>query len=306
MAFSNYLRAVAARASAFVLLVSLLLPCLFSCQESDSFTLDDIPEYSGEAYVEINGNQPFFESEEITTESYTNFSELDELARAGSAMGCLSRSLMPSDEREPLFSENPTGFYSNGKSNNNKYKFIDGGYIYNRCHLIGFQLTGENSNKKNLITGTQYMNIHGMLPFENRVAAYLRTSGNHVMYRVTPMYREYDMVARGVLMEAYSVEDKGSSICFCVFVYNVQQGVVIDYYSGENNIDTTFASKEDFEPATTYVLNTNSKKYHLPSCYHIKNTKPECLKHYSGDPSEFASNYPAFSPCLTCNPNKGN
>lgn len=306
MAISNTLRNLAMQALAFCILMAHLAALLFSCEEKSVLpTLDDIPQYSTSVYTEINGNKPFFTKSEIVKEPFKKFSKLDELGRAGAAIACLSREIMPTEEREPLFSANPSGMYRDGKSNNHKYKFIDNGYLYNRTHLIGFQLCGENANLDNLITATSYMNVSGMLPFENSVADYLKRSGGHVMYRVTPMYREYDLVARGVLMEAYSVEDEGASICFCVFIYNVQRGVIIDYYSGDNNIDTRYASPSDFERAPTYVLNTNSKKYHLPECHYAKSTKEEYIEYYTGGLYEFESVYASqYSPCLSCNPHK--
>ena len=287
---------------ALTTVLSLLATFLFSCGESELITLDDIPSYSGSAYVEIDGNRPLFTSEEITDKPYLSFSNLDELGRAGAATACLHKSLMPTEEREPIFSVNPTGMYSDGISNNNKYKFIEDGYVYNRCHLIGFQLCGENANAKNLITGTRYMNVEGMLPFENKIADYIERTGGHVMYRATPMYRELDFLARGVLLEGYSVEDKGVAISFCVFVYNIQDGVVIDYYSGENRVDTAKAPSSDFERAPTYALNTNSKKYHLPECHYAESTNPDYLEYYTGARELFLGKYSEYSPCMSCKP----
>ena len=191
-----------------------------------NISIDEIPEYSGAPYVVINNNIPEFTDEEITTQAYESYSNQDILGRCGSAMACIDRSLMPTEEREDISEVHPSGWQVA------LYDFVDGEYLYNRCHLIGFQLTGENANKKNLITGTRYLNVEGMLPFENMVAEYIRSTGNPVMYRVTPVYEGYNLVADGVQMEAYSVKDSGASICFNLFVYNVQPGVEIDYATG--------------------------------------------------------------------------
>jgi len=189
---------------------------------------DTIPAYSGSPYIAINGNTPFFVEEEYTTESYEYYSELDELGRCGITMACLGTDLMPTEDRGEIGSVKPSGWVQG------KYDHVDGKYLYNRCHLIGFQLAGENANEKNLITGTRYMNVEGMLPFENMVADYIKETDNHVLYRVTPIFLEDDLLANGVVMEAWSVEDQGDGICFCVYVYNVQPGVDIDYATGEN------------------------------------------------------------------------
>ena len=192
------------------------------------FDLSTIPEYSGEAYVAINGNEPDFEEKDLTTESYEFYSELDHLGRCGVTVACLGQELMPTEDRESISHVKPSGWVQG------QYDFVDGKSLYNRCHLIGFQLAGENANEKNLITGTRYMNTIGMLPFENMVADYIKETDNHVMYRVTPIYDGDNLVASGVQMEGYSVEDEGDGIYFNVYVYNVQPGVEIDYATGEN------------------------------------------------------------------------
>ena len=191
-------------------------------------SLAEIPAYSGSAYVAVNGNQPFFTQEDYTTASYETYSPLDSLGRCGPAMANVGRDLMPTEERGAIGSVKPTGWQTA------KYDFVDGKYLYNRCHLIGYQLTAENANKQNLITGTRYLNVTGMLPFENMVADYVKETNNHVLYRVTPMFDGDDLVAKGVLMEAWSVEDEGDGICFNVYCYNVQPGVTIDYATGDN------------------------------------------------------------------------
>ena len=196
--------------------------------ESVTVDMENIPEYAGEPYVVINRNQPSFSEDERTTDSYESYSELDYLGRCGVAEACVGTDLMPTESRGDISSVKPTGWVQN------QYDFVDGKSLYNRCHLIGFQLTGENANECNLITGTRYMNVDGMLPFENMVADYVEETGNHVLYRVTPAFQDDELVARGVQMEAWSVEDEGDGICFNVFCYNVQPGVEIDYATGEN------------------------------------------------------------------------
>lgn len=192
---------------------------------------DTIPAFSGDPYIPINGNLPFFTEEEYTEEAFEYYSELDELGRCGVTMACIGKEIMPTEERGEIGSVKPSGWVQG------KYDHVDGRYLYNRCHLIGFQLAGENANEKNLITGTRYLNIEGMLPFENMVADYVRETGNHVLYRVTPIFLEDDLLASGVVMEGWSVEDGGEDICFCIFAYNVQPGVVIDYATGENHAE---------------------------------------------------------------------
>lgn len=191
---------------------------------------EEIPAFSGEAYVVLNSNVPFFTQEEYTADSYEFYSELDNLGRCGVAESCIGLDIMPTEERGSIGSVKPTGWHSV------KYDIVDGKYLYNRCHLIGFQLAGENANPKNLITGTRYLNIEGMLPFENLVADYVQETENHVLYRVTPIFEGEDLVARGVVMEGWSVEDEGDGICFCVFAYNAQPGITIDYATGESRL----------------------------------------------------------------------
>ena len=195
-----------------------------------SFDLSSIPDYANESYVVLNNNKPDFEEDDLSAQSFEKYSELDTLGRCGTAFACLSIDTMPSadDERESISSIEPSGWI------NKKYESIDGGYLYNRCHLIGYQLSNENANEKNLITGTRYMNTEGMLPFENQVADYIKETNNHVLYRVTPIYEGDNLVASGVQMEAKSVEDNGEGICFNIYCYNVQPGIEIDYSTGES------------------------------------------------------------------------
>lgn len=190
--------------------------------------MSEVKSYSGKPYQTINNNIPMFDSYEIITGSFEYYSDLDELGRCDVAMASIDEELMPTEPRESISSVKPTGWI------NKKYNNVSGGYIYNRCHLIGFQLTGENANKHNLITGTRYMNVDGMLPFENMVDAYIDKTGNHVMYRVTPVFSGNNLVAHGVLMEAYSVEDNGAGISFCVYCYNTQPGIIINYLTGDS------------------------------------------------------------------------
>ncbi|MBQ7500805.1 MAG: DNA/RNA non-specific endonuclease [Clostridia bacterium] len=185
-------------------------------------------DYNGEPYAILNGNRPRFTDDELTTVSYEKYEDLDDLGRAGVCEACVGRDIMPTEPRGRLGSVKPSGWQTV------KYDIVAGRYLYNRCHLIGYQLTGENSNVNNLITGTRYMNTQGMLPFENMVADYVKETGNHVMYRVTPVFEGDDLLAGGVCIEAYSVEDGGAGICFNVFCYNVQPGIVIDYSNGDN------------------------------------------------------------------------
>lgn len=193
--------------------------------------LTEIPAYSGSPYCEVNDNIPYFKAEEYPDEAFENYSETDTLGRCGTALAYVCRELMPTQERGLIGQVKPTGWqYA-------KYDFIDGKYLYNRCHLIGYQLTGENANRCNLITGTRYLNVEGMLPFENQVAEYVRHSGEAVLYRVTPCFAEDNLLATGVLLEAWSVADEGESICFNVFCYNVQPGVEIDYATGESHLE---------------------------------------------------------------------
>ena len=188
-------------------------------------------EYSGNPFVEVNGNVPYFGKEEYTTESFEIYSELDSLGRCGVAYANIGKDLMPVEERGEIGMVKPAGWHTV------KYpEVIEDVFLYNRCHLIGYQLSGENANVQNLITGTRYLNVEGMLPFENKVASYVRETGNHVLYRVTPIFEKDNLLAEGVLMEAYSVEDEGKGVAFCVFVYNVQPGIEIDYATGESKL----------------------------------------------------------------------
>lgn len=254
------------------------------------FDLDTIPEYSGEAYVAINGNEPDFAEKDLSTKSYEFYSELDHLGRCGVTVACLGQDLMPTEDRESISHVKPSGWVQG------QYDFVDGNSLYNRCHLIGFQLAGENANEKNLITGTRYMNTIGMLPFENMVADYIKETGNHVMYRVTPIYDGDNLVASGVQMEGYSVEDEGEGIYFNVYAYNVQPGVEIDYATGENQAVVT----EETGEVQDFVLNTSSKKFHLPDCSGLNQTKEKNKQEYEGTREILLAQ--GYEPCKSCNP----
>ena len=204
---------------------------------------DEIPVYSGEAYAEINGNVPYFADSELTTTSYEYYSDLDSLGRCGVCVANIGPDIMPTEERGEIGNIKPTGWHTVKYS-----EIIEGNYLYNRCHLIGFQLAGENDNEKNLITGTRYLNMDGMLPFENMVADYVKETRNHVLYRVTPIFEGDNLVADGVLIEAESVEDNGSGVLFNVFCYNIQPGIVIDYATGDSAEDGSIAAKEENTP----------------------------------------------------------
>lgn len=197
-----------------------------------SFNLDEIPEFDGKTpFVRINNNVPNFEEKYYNTESFEKYSELDSLGRCGVAFANVSKETMPTEKRGEIGMVKPSGWQIS------KYDFIDGKYLYNRCHLIGYQLTAENANEKNLITGTRYLNVTGMLPFENEVAEYIKKTNNHVLYRVTPIFEGTNLVASGLQMEAESVEDRGEGVRYNVYVYNNQPNVEIDYDTGKNRLN---------------------------------------------------------------------
>lgn len=262
-------------------------------QSLTALYLDNLPPFSGEPYVAVNGNVPSFLPGELTTSSYEVYSPLDDLGRCGVASACVGVDLMPTEEREAIGQVKPSGWQTV------KYDCVDGKYLYNRCHLIGFQLTGENANKQNLITGTRYMNVEGMLPFENMVADYIKETENHVLYRVSPVYDGDDLVARGVQMEALSVEDEGEGISFNVYVYNSQPGVEIDYATGVSWLEGETRPEED-EPEISYILNTSSRKFHLPTCTGASSMKKENREEYSGSREDLIAQ--GYEPCGTCKP----
>lgn len=284
---------------------------------ASSFSLSDVPAYSGKAYTSVNGNVPYFTAAELTTTSFETYSDLDTLGRCGVTYACIGQDLMPTKERGSIGMVKPTGWHTVRYDD-----LVDGKYLYNRCHLIGYQLTGENANTKNLITGTRYLNIEGMLPFENMVADYIQETNNHVLYRVTPIFEGNNLLANGVLMEGYSVEDKGAGVSYCVFAYNVQPGIEIDYATGESKLadsaqqeeqktatvtPTPSPEPEKQEPATgseasqaDYILNTNTKKFHYPTCSSVNDMKEKNKQEFFGTRDEAISN--GYSPCGRCKP----
>ena len=256
------------------------------------FTVDDIPAYTGAPYAVVNDNQPFFDTTAIPTTSVEYYSPLDELGRCGVTFANVGQDLMPTEKRGDISSVHPTGWI------NNRYDHVDGKSLYNRCHLLGFQLTGENANELNLITGTRTMNVAGMLPFENMVADFVKEDGGHVAYRVTPIFDGDDLVAQGVLMEGWSVEDAGETVMFCVFAYNIEPGVEIDYATGDNWL----AESGSTAPAgkAKYVLNTGSKKFHNPDCTGVDSIKPENRENFTGSRDDLIAQ--GYEPCKRCNP----
>lgn len=252
----------------------------------------DLLSYTGSPYVEFNGNVPEFDQELLEHPGYEYYAELDQLGRCGIALAYLTPELMPTEERQSISHIYPSGW------NQAEYDFVDGKMLYNRCHLIGFQLAGENANEKNLITGTRYFNVEGMLPFENQVADYIRQTGGSVLYRVSPLYQGSELVARGVFMEAWSVEDQGESVSFNVFVYNVQPGVTINYLTGES------AAEGEALPTAAgtgeYVVNKSSKKFHLPECSGVQSMSGENRWDYSGSRENLIEM--GYDPCGNCDP----
>lgn len=295
---------------------------------ASAFNAADVPAYSGEPYTAVNNNEPYFTSDDLTTEAFENYSELDTMGRCGVAYANVCLETMPTEKRGSISEVKPTGWHSV------KYDNVDGKSLYNRCHLIGYQLTAENANQQNLITGTRYLNVDGMLPFENMVADYVKETDNHVLYRVTPIFTGDNLVAVGVLMEGYSVEDEGDGICFCVYAYNVQPGITIDYATGDSWLSSekgnsnsssggnsavsqsaadksgtqqaavqTESVKETSAPVSTgteYILNTNTKKFHYPSCSSVKQMKASNKKEYTGSRDNLIAQ--GYDPCKKCNP----
>ena len=290
---------------------------------TSAFSLREIPAYSGTPYTEVNGNKPYFTEADLTTQSFETYSELDSLGRCGVAYANVGQDLMPTEPRGEIGAVKPSGWHLV------KYDNVDGKYLYNRCHLIAYMLAAENANPQNLITGTRYLNVQGMLPFETKVCDYVKNTGNHVLYRVTPIFDGDNLLADGVLMEAYSVEDAGEGISFCVFAYNVQPGIGIDYATGDNwaessgTYQSTVASVAEETPApqpetdtavqitpelsapqetqqTTYVLNTNTMKFHYPTCSSVDDMKEKNKQIYTGSRDEVINM--GYVPCKRCNP----
>lgn len=261
------------------------------------YSLSDIPEYSGKPYVEVNGNIPLLTIDDSAYSSYEKYASLDHLGRCGVCIASIGTDIMPTEERGSIGSVKPTGWQTA------KYDFVDGKYLYNRCHLIGFQLTGENANEKNLITGTRSMNVSGMLPFENMVAEYVKETKNHVLYRATPIFSGNNLLASGVLIEAMSVEDGGKGISFCVYCYNAEPGVAINYENGDNCQDETaplFTEEELSQMTGNYILNTSSKKIHFPDCSGAKSISEKNKEEYYGSVAELIQK--GYEPCGICKP----
>ena len=293
-------------------LVLAIVLLLSACStETISYSSDSVPEYSGSAYITVNDNHPYFYDADLTTTSFESYSKLDSLGRCGVAYACVSKGTMPTEDRGPIGQIKPSGWHTV------KYDCVDGKYLYNRCHLIGYQLTAENANEKNLITGTRYLNVEGMLPFENMVADYIKETGNHVLYRVTPVFDGNNLVVSSVLMEAESVEDKGEGICFNVFCYNVQPGITIDYGTGGSALsksNTTDAEESAFSESAsasvapveedsieqTYILNTNTHKFHYPSCSGVDDIKDSNKETYTGSREDLIAQ--GYEPCGQCKP----
>lgn len=278
---------------AVVALALILSACTPIPQQTELINI----EYEQKSSIEISNNIPQFSSSEITTKSFERYSQLDYLGRCGTAVACIGRDIMPTEEREAIGQVKPSGWQLV------KYDIVDGKYLYNRCHLIGYQLTGENANEKNLITGTRSMNVDGMLPYENMVAEYVKETDNHVMYRVTPIYDGNNLLAKGVQMEAFSVEDNGAGICFNVFVFNVQPGIEINYADGTSRLIDT-AEKDDLASSenTTeqYVLNKKTKKIHYPDCQSVADIQEKNKQTFNGTKKYLLEN--GYTSCARCNP----
>lgn len=262
------------------------------------FSLDSIPEFTTEPYATVNQNQPYFTDADLQQDVFESYSALDSMGRCGPAYAMICKELMPTEERGEIGQVKPTGWHLV------KYDCVDGKYLYNRCHLIGFQLAGENANEKNLITGTRYLNVTGMLPFENEIADYVKETGNHVLYRVTPIYEGENQLATGVLMEASSIEDNGAGVRFNVFCYNNQPGVTINLANGDNEAaaaDPSVSPAESQSPISAdYILNTHTKKFHLPNCSSSKDIKEGNKKAFTGSRDSLISD--GYEPCGRCKP----
>ncbi|SEA93146.1 DNA-entry nuclease [Pseudobutyrivibrio sp. ACV-2] len=272
------------------------------------FSLEQVGIFTGSPYTVVNNNVPYFtEEDKVRTDAFESYSNLDSLGRCGVAYASICKELMPTEERGEIGSIKPSGWHTA-----NYHEYVDGNYLYNRCHLIGYQLSGENANEKNLITGTRYLNVQGMLPFENEVADYVENTGNHVLYRVTPIFEGDNLVASGVLMEAYSVEDQGRGVMFNVYCYNAQPGIAIDYASGnselsneanpvqEQNVEANISSASNENEAADYVLNTNTKKFHYPSCKSVSDMKDKNKDYYHGSREDLINQ--GYTSCGNCRP----
>lgn len=259
-----------------------------------SYESTDIPAYAGNSFVILDGNKPSFSKKDRErTDAFETYSNLDKLGRCGVAYANICKELMPTEERGAIGMVKPTGWHTV------KYDNVEGKYLYNRCHLIGYQLAGENANEKNLITGTRYLNVTGMLKFEDRVADYVKATDHHVLYRVTPVFEGDNLVATGLEMEAYSVEDCGKGVSFHVFVYNIQPGITIDYATGESWIDDS-KTEENTEAEDGYVLNTNTHKFHKENCESVRDIAGSNKEVYTGNREDLINM--GYEPCKRCKP----
>ena len=295
---------------------------------SPAFDLSAVAPYAGKPSVEVNGNQPFFTDADFARGAFEEYSPLDRLGRCGVAFALVSRDTMPTEERGSIGMVKPSGWQTTRYDG-----LVEGNYLFNRCHLIGYLLTGENDNECNLITGTRALNTEGMLPFEERVASYVERTGNHVLYRATPCFEGDDLVARGVLLEAASVEDAGAGLHFCAWCYNIEPGVEIDYATGASHLTEegeavvaaaaaaaaaaeAAAAPEPApeavaepapapEPAAdantrTYILNTNTHKFHYPDCSSVRDMAEHNKQTFEGSRDEAIGM--GYAPCKRCNP----
>lgn len=259
-----------------------------------SYESTDIPAYAGNSFVILDGNKPSFSKKDRErTDAFETYSNLDKLGRCGVAYANICKELMPTEERGAIGMVKPTGWHTV------KYDNVEGKYLYNRCHLIGYQLAGENANEKNLITGTRYLNVTGMLKFEDRVADYVKATDHHVLYRVTPVFEGDNLVATGLEMEAYSVEDCGKGVSFHVFVYNIQPGITIDYATGESWTDDS-KTEENTEAEDGYVLNTNTHKFHKENCESVRDIAGSNKEVYTGNREDLINM--GYEPCKRCKP----
>ena len=297
-------------------------------QYNEPFDIDrfyaDLPVYTGDPFIPLNDNKPLFTDQDIQSIKNVEYSDLDELGRCGPAVGLIGLNTIPAEERGQIGMIKPTGWHTVRYDDR-----IEDRYLYNRCHLIGYQLAGTNADPRNLITGTRYLNMTSMLPFENAIMQYITDTGNHVIYRVTPVFDKDNLVASGVFLEAYSVEDEGHGIQFFMYLFNVQPGVIIDYKTGDSQKDETYAvssaideeyivfiPEQDADPADTdkittsrnemtdeeitYVLNINTMRFHDPSCPSVNDIKPKNIA-YTADTREELIEL-GYIPCGRCNP----
>lgn len=288
-----------------------------------AFSLSEVPAFSGEASAEVNGDVPYFTQDELSDAAGESFSDMDGLGRAGVARALVGTETMPEDPRGEIGAIRPSGWHLV------KYAGIDGNYLYNRCHLIGYQLTGENANEKNLITGTRFLNVEGMLPYEDQVADYVTSTGNHVLYRVTPIFDGQNLLASGVLMEAESLEDRGAGLLFCAYCYNVQPGITIDYATGDSSgpeytgeetqggdsaqpasgggvagqaqtADSGAPGGDEPAAGVRYIVNTNTGKFHYPDCGSVRQMADHNKMEFTGSRDQLIAM--GYSPCQNCNP----